>query len=122
MLNPIPAAANPSRTASGTLCHQTWAANTSSRWETARPAMKIAVFRYICQQSRCRRPVARKCSSTRRRTSSWKALFELTAPRPPQMSSRLLPLQVLVDPILDLARERRRRPDELLLVGQEHDL
>src|SRR5437899_1071679 len=30
-LNPIPAAANPSRMASGTPCHQAWAANTSSR-------------------------------------------------------------------------------------------
>src|SRR5438445_3253104 len=32
-----------------------------------------------------------------------------------------LPLQVLVDPVLDFARERGRRSDELLLVGQEHD-
>jgi hypothetical protein len=33
-----------------------------------------AVLRYIAGQSRCRRPVLRKNSSTRRRSSVWKAL------------------------------------------------
>jgi hypothetical protein len=57
MLKPTPAAANPSRMASGTLCHHAWATNTSSRYVTAKPARRIADFRYISQQSRGRRPV-----------------------------------------------------------------
>src|SRR5207249_2984469 len=56
-------------------------------YDTAKPARRMAVFTYICQQSRGRRPVVRKYSSTRRRSSSWKALpfanFRLTPDRRP---------------------------------------
>src|SRR5713226_5160649 len=74
MLNPISAANNPSSMASSRPCHQVWAPNTSRTYEPAKPARRTAVFTYICQQSRCRWPVVRKCSSTRRRSSRWKAL------------------------------------------------
>ena len=53
----MPAAASPSRTASGRACHHAWATNTSSTYSAAKQARRIAVFRYICGQSRCRRPV-----------------------------------------------------------------
>src|SRR5947209_14504373 len=74
MLKPIPAAKRPSSTASRRPCHQVWSTKTSSVYDTAKPARRMTVFKYICQQSRGRRPVVRKYSSTRRRSSSWKAL------------------------------------------------
>src|SRR5579862_6511790 len=40
-------------------------------------AKRIAVFTYIWGQSRLRRPVLRKNSSTRRRSSTWKSLLLL---------------------------------------------
>src|SRR5512132_2729434 len=60
--------------ASSRPCHQVSGTNTSRRYEPAKAATRIAVFTYICQQSRCRRSVVRKYASTRRRSSSWKAL------------------------------------------------
>src|SRR5262249_53288778 len=40
----------------------------------ANPTRRIAVFTYICQQSRCRWPVVTKYSVTRCRSASWKAI------------------------------------------------
>src|SRR5262249_35403229 len=47
------------------------ATNTSSTYSAARQVRKTAALTYVWGQSRCRRPVRRKKSSTRRRRSAW---------------------------------------------------
>src|SRR5215510_14225331 len=69
--------------ASPKACSHVWATSTSSTYDTAKQATRIVVFKYICQQSRRRRPLILKYSSTRRRSSTWKVLSpQNLRPRP----------------------------------------
>ena len=56
----------------------------------------------------------KKRESARRSLRSASKILELRV-----AEIRWVPLQILIDPILDLARKRRRRPDHLLRVGYD---
>src|SRR5262249_17145235 len=79
----MPAAHSPSRIARGTPSTHVRDLNTSSPYSPAKVVSRIAVFAYICQQSRGRWPVVAKYAATRSRSVRWKA------GSPPKVSARV---------------------------------
>src|SRR6185295_14161686 len=77
MLNPMAATEMPSTTARGKTAHQLVATNSSRRYDEINHARMVAVLKYICGQSRRRRPVRSKYASTRRRSSRTKRSLRL---------------------------------------------